>query len=84
MELAGILDVAPKWLELSSAMARDEELGLLVGDYRRQKQKMLMNWLRSGKKLFCKGDSSPECAEGYCDWYPVCKGRVTKHLKLLE
>lgn len=84
LELAGVLDVAPKWLELSRAMAMAENNGLLVGDYRRQRQKMLMNWLRSGKKLFCKGDSSLECDEEACDWYPVCKGRVTKYLKLLE
>ena len=82
MELGNILYVAPQWEALSKELAEAEGKGWIVGDLRRQRQKMLMYWLKSGKALFCKGDSSLYCNEDNCDWYPVCKGAIQKVIKI--
>ena len=76
MALAGVLDDVPKWKELSEELDRCERNGWLVGDVRKERKKMLENWLKGAKKAYYKSDILGRCKD--CSFFDGCG--VTKRL----
>ena len=80
MALAGVLDEVPKWKELSEELVRCERRGWLVGDVRKERKKMLENWLKDAKKAYNKSEILDKCKE--CESFDSCA--VTRRLADFE
>ena len=76
MALAGVLDEVPKWKELSEELVRCEKKGWLVGDVRKERKKMLENWLKGAKDAYYKSEILDKCKE--CEIFDSCA--VTRRL----
>lgn len=76
MALAGVLDEVPKWKELSEELVRCEMKGWNVGDLRKERKKMLANWLKGAKDAYYKSEITDKCKE--CKMFDSCA--VTRRL----
>lgn len=70
MALAGFLKDVPQWEEKSNELARCERMGYDVGEVRKSRKKMLENWLKQAKKVYCQADLRKECKE--CKKFNTC------------
>lgn len=70
MALAGVLDEVPRWKELSEELVRCEKNGWVVGDVRKERKKMLENWLKGAKEIYLKTELPDKCKE--CESFDSC------------
>lgn len=70
MDMAGLMDNVPKWKALSNELAMREKNGWVLGDIRKERQKMLANWVRRAKEVYSKIQSIDKCKG--CKEYEGC------------